>query len=170
MVMCRFQLRKEECSRWGNDIPSTVNKKIKENSVECRILRTLHSGQEKITYSTTTLRRKPGRPKLLRKRESTKKPKAARSGSVVCGKCKLPRHNSRTCKTKGSPAQFQKASKKQPTVSEDEGAASSSKPSKKVVTTMAYFCCQHCEAFAMLSFYICNAWLVLSILGGIWYH
>ncbi|KAK2641619.1 hypothetical protein Ddye_023382 [Dipteronia dyeriana] len=46
------------------------------------------------------LKRKPGRPKLLRKRESTEKPKAARSGSVVCGKCRLPKHNSRTCKLK----------------------------------------------------------------------
>ena len=44
------------------------------------------------------LKRKPGRPKLLRKRESHEKPKAARSGSVVCGKCKQPGHNKRTCK------------------------------------------------------------------------
>ncbi|TXG63993.1 hypothetical protein EZV62_010987 [Acer yangbiense] len=184
MVMSRFQLRKEECSRWGNDIPPAVSKKIKENSVECRILRTLHSGQAKYemlglnrAYTTNLndktfecgqwqvsgvpcshalagirhhfgvngnqssleefidpalskaaylrtynymihpipdlcvwgdhvgapiqpppLRRKPRRPKLLRKRESTKKPKATRSGSVVCGNCKLPGHNSRTCK------------------------------------------------------------------------
>ncbi|KAK0583477.1 hypothetical protein LWI29_037397 [Acer saccharum] len=79
------------------------------------------------------LRRKPGRPKLLRKRESTEKPKAARSGCVVYGKCKLPRHNSRACKTEGIPIENKKASKKQPTVSEDECAASSSKPSKKVM-------------------------------------
>ena len=44
------------------------------------------------------LKRKPGRPKLLRKRESHEKPKAARSGSVVCGKCKQPGHNKRTWK------------------------------------------------------------------------
>ncbi|KAK1552514.1 hypothetical protein Q3G72_018566 [Acer saccharum] len=48
------------------------------------------------------LKRKPERPKLLRKRESTEKPKATRSGSVVCGKCRLPGYNSRTCKIKGS--------------------------------------------------------------------
>ena len=51
------------------------------------------------------LKRKPGRPKLVRKRESTEKPKAARSGSVVYRKCKLPGHNSRTCKTEGSPVE-----------------------------------------------------------------
>ncbi|KAK3221536.1 hypothetical protein Dsin_008561 [Dipteronia sinensis] len=48
------------------------------------------------------LKRKPGRPKLLRKRKSTEKPKAARTGSVVCGKCRQLRHNSKTCKTEGS--------------------------------------------------------------------
>ncbi|KAK1562791.1 hypothetical protein Q3G72_017173 [Acer saccharum] len=191
MVISRFQLRKEEYGRWGNGIPPAVNKKIKENSVECRILRTLHSGQGKYemlglnraytanlndkrcecgqwqvskvpcchvlagirhhfgvngnhssleefidpalskaaylrTYNYMIhhipdlcvwgdhvrapiqpphLKRKLGRPKLLRKRESTEKPKAVRSGSVVCGKCKLPRHNSRTCKTEGSPVE-----------------------------------------------------------------
>ncbi|KAK3194080.1 hypothetical protein Dsin_025390 [Dipteronia sinensis] len=43
IVMSRFQLRQEECSRWGNGIPPAVNKKIKDNTVKCRILRTLHS-------------------------------------------------------------------------------------------------------------------------------
>ncbi|KAK1587020.1 hypothetical protein Q3G72_008652 [Acer saccharum] len=47
MVMNRFQLRKQECSRWGTVIPPAVNKKIKGNSVECRVLRTLHSGEGK---------------------------------------------------------------------------------------------------------------------------
>ncbi|KAK3225292.1 hypothetical protein Dsin_005154 [Dipteronia sinensis] len=47
IVMSRFQLRKEECSNWKNDIPPAMNKKILENSVESRILRTLHSGEEK---------------------------------------------------------------------------------------------------------------------------
>ncbi|KAK2642855.1 hypothetical protein Ddye_024618 [Dipteronia dyeriana] len=47
MVMNRFQLRKEDYSRLGNGIPPPVNKKIKENSVKCRILRTLHSSQGK---------------------------------------------------------------------------------------------------------------------------
>ncbi|KAK2658141.1 hypothetical protein Ddye_011193 [Dipteronia dyeriana] len=42
--------------------------------------------------------KKPGRPKLLRKRESSEKPKAARRGSVICAKCKQPGHNKRTCK------------------------------------------------------------------------
>ncbi|KAK2641284.1 hypothetical protein Ddye_023047 [Dipteronia dyeriana] len=98
-------LRKEECSKWGNGIPPAVNKKIKENNVECRILRTLHSGQGKYEMlgapiQPPPLKRKPGRPKLLRKRESTEKPKA-------------------------------KASKKNPVVNEDESVASSSKPSKK---------------------------------------
>ncbi|KAK3222145.1 hypothetical protein Dsin_009170 [Dipteronia sinensis] len=164
MVMNRFQLRKEECNRWGNGIPPAVNKKIKDNSVECRILRTLHSGQGKyemlgvnMAYTANLNDKKcecgqwqvsgvpcchalagirhhfgvNGRPKLLRKRESIEKPKAARSGSVVCGKCILPGHNSRTCKTEDSPVETKKASKKQPTASEDECAASSSKPSKK---------------------------------------
>ncbi|TXG62183.1 hypothetical protein EZV62_013546 [Acer yangbiense] len=216
MVMSRFQLRKEECSRWGTVIPLAVNKKIKENSVECRVLRTLHSGQGKyemlglnraytanlndktcecgqwqvsgvpcchalagirhhfgVTSNQNSLqdfidpalskaaylrtynymihpildlcvwgdhvgapiqpppvKRKPGRPKLVRKRESTEKPKAARSGGVVCGKCKIPGHNSRTCKTEGRPVET-KASKKQPGVTEDEGASSSLNPSKK---------------------------------------
>ncbi|KAK3198303.1 hypothetical protein Dsin_021718 [Dipteronia sinensis] len=191
MVMSRFQLRKEECNKWGNGIPPAVNKKIKDNSMECRILRTLHSDQgkyemlgvnraytanlndktcecgqcleefidpalSKAAYLRTynymihpipdlcvwgdhvrapiqppPLKRKPGMPKLLRKMESTEKPKAARSGSVVCGKCRLSGHNSRTCKTEDSSVETKKASKKQPTASEDEGAASSSKPSKK---------------------------------------
>ncbi|TXG59922.1 hypothetical protein EZV62_014495 [Acer yangbiense] len=47
MVISRFQLRKVECSRWGNGIPPAVNMKIKENSMKCKILRTLHSGQGK---------------------------------------------------------------------------------------------------------------------------
>ncbi|KAK2662594.1 hypothetical protein Ddye_001168 [Dipteronia dyeriana] len=217
MVMSRFQQRKEECSRWGNGIPPAVNKKIKDNSMECRILQTLYSGQgkyemlgvnraytanlndktcecgqwqvsgvpcchalagirhhfgvsgnqcsledyidpllSKATYLRTydymihpipdlcvwgdhvgasiqppLVKRKPGRPKLPRKRESTEKPKATRSGSVVCGKCKLLGHNSRTCKAENSLVATKKASKIQPTVCEGEGAASSSKPSKK---------------------------------------
>ncbi|KAK2649679.1 hypothetical protein Ddye_017168 [Dipteronia dyeriana] len=217
MVMSRFQQRKEECNRWGNGIPPTVNKKIKDNSVECRILRTLYSGQgkyemlgvnraytanlndktcecghwqvsgvscchalagirhhfsvsgnqcsledyidsllSKANYLRTygymihpipdlcvwgdhvgapiqppPVKRKPGRPKLLRKRESTEKPKAARSGSVVCGKCKLHGHNFRNCKAENSHVATKKASKRQPTICEGEDATSSSKPSKK---------------------------------------
>ncbi|KAK2647570.1 hypothetical protein Ddye_015059 [Dipteronia dyeriana] len=42
--------------------------------------------------------KKPCRPKLLRKRESSEKPKAARHGSVICAKCKQPGHNKKTCK------------------------------------------------------------------------
>ncbi|KAK2637937.1 hypothetical protein Ddye_025732 [Dipteronia dyeriana] len=64
-------------------------------------------------------------------RESTEKPKAARSGSVMCGKCRLPGHNSRTCKAKDSPLATKKASKIQPTISEGKGVVSSLKPSKK---------------------------------------
>ncbi|KAK3228568.1 hypothetical protein Dsin_000449 [Dipteronia sinensis] len=172
MVMNRFQLRKEECSRWGNGIPLAVNKKIKDNSVECRILRTLHSGEGKYemlglnrAYTANLndktceggqwqvnrvpcyhafgcymihhildlcvwgdhegapiepppLKRKPRRPKLLRKRESAEKPKAVRSGSVVCGKCRQPGHNSRICKTEGSPVETKRASAKQVDVSD----------------------------------------------------
>ncbi|KAK1559830.1 hypothetical protein Q3G72_018876 [Acer saccharum] len=187
MVMSRFQQRKEDCNKWKNDIPLTVNKKIVENSEESRILKILHAGEGKYemmgltraytanllektcecgqwqisgvpcchalagirhsyglgslggtkdniiqfidpsltnsaflrTYNSMIhpipdlcvwidieaahvepppLKRKPGRPKLLRKRESHEKPKAARSGSVICGKCKQPGHNKRTCK------------------------------------------------------------------------
>ncbi|TXG56923.1 hypothetical protein EZV62_018236 [Acer yangbiense] len=44
------------------------------------------------------LQKKPDRPKLLRIRESCKKPKATRCGSVICAKCKQPGYNKRTCK------------------------------------------------------------------------
>ncbi|KAK1554438.1 hypothetical protein Q3G72_012147 [Acer saccharum] len=46
-----------------------------------------------------SLLRKPGRPKLLRKRESSEKPKSAKRGSVICAKCTQTGHNKRTCKT-----------------------------------------------------------------------
>ncbi|KAK1592272.1 hypothetical protein Q3G72_022079 [Acer saccharum] len=36
------------------------------------------------------IKKKPGRPKLIRKRESHEKPKAFRSGSVVCTRCRNP--------------------------------------------------------------------------------
>ncbi|KAK3222438.1 hypothetical protein Dsin_009463 [Dipteronia sinensis] len=39
-----------------------------------------------------------GRPKLLRKRESGEKLKAAKYGSVICVKCKQAGYNKRTCK------------------------------------------------------------------------
>ncbi|TXG54883.1 hypothetical protein EZV62_020139 [Acer yangbiense] len=45
------------------------------------------------------LKRLPGRPKLVRKRELGEKLKAAKTGTVVCGNCKLPGHNSRSCKS-----------------------------------------------------------------------
>ncbi|KAK2652284.1 hypothetical protein Ddye_012140 [Dipteronia dyeriana] len=44
------------------------------------------------------IKKKPDRPKLVRNRESHEKPKASRSGSVVCTRCKNPGHNKRTCK------------------------------------------------------------------------
>ncbi|KAK1560485.1 hypothetical protein Q3G72_027140 [Acer saccharum] len=189
MVMSRFQLRKKECSRWGQGkykmlgLNKAYTTNLNDKTCECgqwqvsgvpcshALAGIIHhfgvNGNQssleefidpalsKAAYLRTynymihpildlcvwgdhvgapiqppPLRRKPGRPKLLRKRESTEKPKAARSGCVVYGKCKLPRHNSRACKTEGIPIE-NKASKKQPTVSEDECAASSSKPSKK---------------------------------------
>ncbi|KAK2654282.1 hypothetical protein Ddye_014138 [Dipteronia dyeriana] len=136
MMMSRFQLRKEECSKWGNGIPPAVNKKIKENSQGkyemlgmnrahtanlndktcecgqwqvsgvpcCHALTGIrhHFGVNGAPIQPPPLKRKPGRPKLLSKRESTEKPKATKSGSVVCGKCRLPGHNSRTCKAEGS--------------------------------------------------------------------
>ncbi|KAL5759376.1 hypothetical protein ACOSP7_017900 [Xanthoceras sorbifolium] len=43
------------------------------------------------------LKRRPGRPKLQRKREQNEKPKEARSGSVICKICKKAGHNKRTC-------------------------------------------------------------------------
>ncbi|TXG58007.1 hypothetical protein EZV62_015836 [Acer yangbiense] len=152
MVMSRFQLRKEECSRWGQGkyemlgLNRAYTANLNDKTCECgqwqvsgvsccHVLAGIrhHFGVNGAPIKPPHLKRKPGRPKLLRNRESTEKPKAIRSGSVVCGKCKLPRHNSRTCKIEGSPIETKKASKKQPTISEDEGTASSSKPSKKVV-------------------------------------
>ncbi|KAK2652468.1 hypothetical protein Ddye_012324 [Dipteronia dyeriana] len=44
-VVTKFQLRKEECSRWKIEIPPTVNKKIVEANVESRILQIVHSGE-----------------------------------------------------------------------------------------------------------------------------
>ncbi|KAL5788017.1 hypothetical protein ACOSP7_004966 [Xanthoceras sorbifolium] len=43
------------------------------------------------------LKRRPGRPKLQRKKEQNEKPKEARSGSVICKICKKAGHNKRTC-------------------------------------------------------------------------
>ncbi|KAL5826269.1 hypothetical protein ACOSQ4_018066 [Xanthoceras sorbifolium] len=43
------------------------------------------------------LKRRPGKPKLQRKREQNEKPKEARSGSVICKICKKAGHNKRTC-------------------------------------------------------------------------
>ncbi|KAK2637944.1 hypothetical protein Ddye_025739, partial [Dipteronia dyeriana] len=40
----------------------------------------------------------PGRTKLLRKRESSEKPKTARRGSIIYGNCKQLGHNKRTYK------------------------------------------------------------------------
>ncbi|KAK1587758.1 hypothetical protein Q3G72_016528 [Acer saccharum] len=45
------------------------------------------------------LKRLPGRQKLVRERKSGEKLKAAKTGTVVCGNCKLPGHNSRSCKS-----------------------------------------------------------------------
>ncbi|TXG69669.1 hypothetical protein EZV62_004604 [Acer yangbiense] len=45
------------------------------------------------------IKKKPSRPKLVRKRESHEKLKASRSGSVVCTRRRNPGHNKRTCKS-----------------------------------------------------------------------
>ncbi|KAK1575291.1 hypothetical protein Q3G72_004199 [Acer saccharum] len=44
------------------------------------------------------IKKKPSRLNLVRKRESHEKPKASRSGSVVCTRRRNPGHNKRTCK------------------------------------------------------------------------
>ncbi|KAK1571114.1 hypothetical protein Q3G72_012103 [Acer saccharum] len=53
---------------------------------------------EAATVDPPLIKNKPGRPKLVRKRELHEKPKASRSGSVICTKCRNPGHNKRTCK------------------------------------------------------------------------
>ncbi|TXG72623.1 hypothetical protein EZV62_001202 [Acer yangbiense] len=86
------------------------------------------------------LLKKLGRLKLLRKRKSSEKPKAARCGNVICAKCKQHGHNKRTCKavdTSGSNKVAKVyASSSQPT----HGTTSSSQPGQnkrncKVVAT-----------------------------------
>ncbi|TXG48421.1 hypothetical protein EZV62_027715 [Acer yangbiense] len=44
------------------------------------------------------IKKKPGIPKLVRKRELHEKPKESKSGSVVCTRCRNPGHNKITCK------------------------------------------------------------------------
>ncbi|KAK1572279.1 hypothetical protein Q3G72_030114 [Acer saccharum] len=53
---------------------------------------------EAATVDPPLIKNKPGRPKLVRKRELHEKPKASRSGSVICTKCRNPGHNKRICK------------------------------------------------------------------------
>ncbi|KAL5846133.1 hypothetical protein ACOSQ3_009657 [Xanthoceras sorbifolium] len=50
-----------------------------------------------VPFIPPPLKRRPGRPKLQRKREQNEKLKEARSGSVICKICKKAGHNKRTC-------------------------------------------------------------------------
>ncbi|KAK3222531.1 hypothetical protein Dsin_009556 [Dipteronia sinensis] len=83
------------------------------------------------------IKKKPGRPKLVRKRESHEKPKASRSGSVVCTRCRNPGHNKRTCKaviTSESNKRVAKAVNKSSTNARAKVGASSSQPPTQVQT------------------------------------
>ncbi|KAK2648746.1 hypothetical protein Ddye_016235 [Dipteronia dyeriana] len=45
LVMTRFQQRKEDCTRWKNEFPPTVTKKIVKASLESRVLQMIHAGE-----------------------------------------------------------------------------------------------------------------------------
>ncbi|KAK3229105.1 hypothetical protein Dsin_000986 [Dipteronia sinensis] len=69
--------------------------------------------------------KKPVRPKLLRKRESSEKPKEARRGSVIYAKCKQHDHNKRTCKAIDTYGSNKKVAK---------GGNSSSQPTQRTIS------------------------------------
>ncbi|TXG46980.1 hypothetical protein EZV62_026274 [Acer yangbiense] len=81
------------------------------------------------------MKKKAGRPKLVRKREFGEKQKAARRGSVICAKCKQAGHNKRTCKgvqtSRSNKGAATDASSSQPA---QGGGASSSQPLTVVQT------------------------------------
>ncbi|KAK1558265.1 hypothetical protein Q3G72_000509 [Acer saccharum] len=95
---------------------------------------------EAATVDPPLIKNKPGRPKLVRKRELHEKPKASRSGSVICTKCKNPGHNKRTCKAvitfESNKKRAAKDANKSSTNARVEVGASSSQPPTQVQTQL----------------------------------
>ncbi|KAK1557571.1 hypothetical protein Q3G72_027259 [Acer saccharum] len=95
---------------------------------------------EAATVDPPLIKNKPGRPKLVRKRELHEKPKASRSGSVICTKCRNPGHNKRTCKavitSESNKKRAAKDVNKSSTNARVEVGASSSQPPTQVQTQL----------------------------------
>ncbi|TXG61429.1 hypothetical protein EZV62_012792 [Acer yangbiense] len=86
---------------------------------------------EAATVDPPPIKNKLGKPKLVWKRESHEKPKASRSGNVICTKCRNPSHNKRTCKAVITSESNKRAAKdvnKSSTNARVEVGASSSQP------------------------------------------
>ncbi|TXG49133.1 hypothetical protein EZV62_025008 [Acer yangbiense] len=94
---------------------------------------------ETIHVDAPPLKRLPGRPRLVRNRESADKQKAAKTRTVMYGNCRQPGHNSRSCKSKNTSSTTKKKKVQNTTEtdvsvssSQSQGAATSSQPPTKV--------------------------------------